>query len=114
MDRATGKTQDCFVEFFSVEDARVWEKNIRGRSNHYNRIGDRLIEVCLSNQDDLLKELFPRAKSVIWQGGYPIIQEPEEPYNTGFKTFISAEELGIHLRHAEQPQRVSNRSLSQP
>ena len=107
MDRASGKTQDCFVEFFSVEDARVWDRSIRGRGSQYNRIGDRLIEVSLSNQDDLLRELFPRAKSVVWEGGNPKILTPEEPYNTGFKTFLSAEELQIHVRHAEQPQRVS-------
>ena len=112
MDRATGKTQDCYVEFYSTPDAIAWEKAIRARGNGINRIGDRLIDVTVSSQDELLKELFPRAKSVVWDGGSPHVQDPQEAYNTGFKTFISAEELQILVRHAEQPQRVSLKPLN--
>lgn len=38
----------------------------------------------------------------------PTIQEAKELYNTGFKTFVSAEEMGLLVRHAEQPHRVSD------
>lgn len=106
MDRATGKTQNCYVEFFSMPDARAWVKMINNRSSQANRIGDRVLEVHLSKQDDLLKELFPRAKNVSWEGGQPNIVMSDDPYNSGFKNFISAEELQVLVRHAEQPQRV--------
>ena len=106
MDRATGKTQDCYVEFYSRADAQAWEKYLRNRGNGVNRIGDRLIDITLSSQDELLKELFPRAKNIMWEGGHPIVIPPEDQYNTGFKTFLSIEELQILVRHAEQPQRV--------
>lgn len=33
--------------------------------------------------------------------------EPEEDWSSGFKTFVSAEELGLMVKHAEQPHRVS-------
>ena len=107
MDRPTGKTQDCFVEFYSRADAQAWEKYLKNRGNGLNRIGDRLIDISLSSQDELLKELFPRAKNVSWEGGHPVVIPPEDQYNTGFKVFLQAEELQILVRHAEQPQRVS-------
>ena len=55
--------------------------------------------------------MLPRAKSVSWERGAPNILQPEEPFNTGFKAFVSAEELQILVRHAEQPQRVSRFTL---
>ncbi|KAL9125123.1 MAG: hypothetical protein Q9217_005622 [Psora testacea] len=113
MDRATGKTQDCYVEFFSTPDANAWVNVINSRSNAANRIGDRVLEVQLSSQDELLKELFPRAKNVSWEGGRPLIMPSDDPYNSGFKSFLSAEELQILVRHAEQPHR-SNYTLKCP
>ncbi|KAL9098383.1 MAG: hypothetical protein Q9163_005947 [Psora crenata] len=113
MDRATGKTQDCYVEFFSTPDANAWVNVINSRSNAANRIGDRVLEVQLSSQDELLKELFPRAKNIRWEGGNPVIVPSDDPYNSGFKSFVSAEELQILVRHAEQPHR-SNYTLKCP
>ena len=110
MDRATGKTQDCYVEFFSTGDAQAWVKVINTRSNVVNRIGDRVLDASLSSQDELLKELFPRAKNVAWKDGQPTFERSNDPYNTGFKTFVSAEELQVLVRHAEQPHRVSHPS----
>lgn len=107
MDRTTGKTQDCFVEFFSTPDANSWVSAIRNRPIQSNRIGDRILEVELSSQDELLQELFPRAKNVRWKDGNPLIEESNEMFNSGFKNFISADELGSFVRHAEQPHRVS-------
>ncbi|KAG8528684.1 uncharacterized protein KY384_006371 [Bacidia gigantensis] len=113
MERATGKTQDCFVEFFSTPDAKAWVDVIKYRSNAANRLEDRVLEVELSSQDQLMKELFPRAKNIDWRDGQPLIVQSDDPYNTGFKTFVSTEELQILVRHAEQPHR-SNYTLKCP
>lgn len=107
MDRMNGKTLDCFVELSSTADARMWVNIIKSRPKSANRIADRLLEVHLSSQGELMKELFPKAKSVLWDGGNPIIVEPEELYNSGFKTFVTLEELNSLTKHAEQPRRVS-------
>lgn len=107
MDRSTGKTMDCFVEFFSTPDARACINSILLRSISQNRIGDRVVEVMLSSQEELMTELFPKAKNVRWQGAKPVIKETTELFNSGFKTFVSLEELGCLVRHAEQPHRVS-------
>ena len=63
----------------------------------------------MSSQDELLRELFPKAKMVTWEGAKPVIQKPPtgDMFNTGFKAFVSSEELGCLVRHAEQPHRVS-------
>ena len=115
MDRATGKTQDCYVEFFSTPDAMAWVRMINSRSNQANRIGDRVLDVHMSSQADLLKELFPRAKNISWEGGKPSKIDTDDPYNSGFKTFVSAEELASLSRHAEQPRRVRpDNDLSTP
>ena len=114
MDRSTGKTMDCFVEFFSTPDARACINSILLRSISQNRIGDRVVEVMLSSQEELMIELFPKAKNVRWQGAKPFIQEATELFNSGFKTFVSLEELGCLVRHAEQPHRVSLPFTTQP
>ena len=108
MDRPSGKTMDCYVEFFSTPDARAASNSLNLRPRHMIRINDRIVDVATSSQAELLKELFPKAKSVSWEGGMPRIQEAKELYNTGFKTFVSAEEMGLLVRHAEQPHRVSD------
>ena len=74
---------------------------------HQLRLGDRAVDIELSSQDELLKQLFPRAKNVVWTGGMPIIEESNEPFNTGFKSFVTGEEMVMVVRHAEQPHRVS-------
>ena len=107
MDRSTGKTMDCYVEFFSTPDARACVNSLNLRPNNANRIGDRAVDVTTSSQDELLKELFPRAKNVRWEAGKPVVMETTEAFNSGFKSFVSAEELGCLVRHAEQPHRVS-------
>lgn len=112
MDRGTGKTMDCFVEFYSTPDARATSNSINLRSHGANRIGDRIVEVSVSSQEQLLMELFPKAKNVSWEGGRPKVLETQELFNSGFKSFVSAEEVGNLVRHAEQPHRVSGSRLS--
>lgn len=111
MDRSTGKTMDCYVEFFSVGDAQATLNKLTSRG-HSLKLGtpphDRVVGVELSTQEALLKELFPRAKNVVWRNGKPVIEESTEPFNTGFKAFVTGEELVMMVRHAEQPHRVSS------
>lgn len=107
MDRLTGKTMDCYIEFFSVGDAQA-AVNGKTRLGNIHKLGDRVAEVGMSSQDELMKELFPKAKQVEWDGGIPIIIETDEPFNSGFKSFVTGEELVMLVKHAEFPQRVSS------
>lgn len=110
MDRSTGKTNDCYVEFFSTGDAQAAVNRLYFRG-YQLKIGtapnDRAVAVEVSSQDVLLKELFPRAKNVLWKDGKPNVEVTDEPFNTGFKSFITGEEMVMLVRHAEQPHRVS-------
>lgn len=111
MDRSTGKTNDCYVEFFSTGDAQAAVNRLLFRG-HQLKLGtapnDRIVTVEVSSQDVLLKELFPRAKNVSWKDGKPVVEDTNEPFNTGFKAFITGEEMVMLVRHAEQPHRVSD------
>lgn len=110
MDRFTGKTMDCFVEFISDADVQVTVNRLAKR-RQFLKLGappaERVVTVVMSSQEELMKQIFPRAKSVAWTGGKPTVQESEEPFNSGFKSFLSAEELVMMVKHAEQPHRVS-------
>ena len=110
MERTTGKTMDCYVEFLSVSEAQSVVNRLVYRGQPL-RLGkhphDRVVNVAMSSQDELMKQLFPRAKNVVWTGGKPVVRESDEPFNTGFKTFITGEELVMMGKHAEQPYRVS-------
>lgn len=110
MDRTTGKTMDCYVEFFSYGDAQAAFNKCLLRSSQL-RLGDRVVDVTMSSQDALLSDLFPKAKNVEWQHGRPIIRDSDEPYNSGFKSFVTNEELLQLVSHAEKPHRVSNASV---
>ncbi|KAL8839443.1 MAG: hypothetical protein Q9176_004439 [Flavoplaca citrina] len=104
MDRPTGKTMDCYVEFFSQGDAQAALNKCFMRGNQL-RLGDRVVDVHMSSQDELLKELFPRAKNCTWEHGRPKITESTEPYNTGFKAFVTNEELLQTVTWADKPHR---------
>ena len=111
MERVTSKTLDCYVEFINLNEAvnavnRADQNRAGGRGG---RLGSRHVEVELSGQEQLMKELFPKAKNVRWDGSRPIIipTDPNDPYNSGFQGFISKEELVMLVKHVEAPQRVS-------
>ncbi|MCJ1288080.1 hypothetical protein MMC26_007433 [Xylographa opegraphella] len=96
MERATGKTMDAYVEFFSHADAQAAvSKFMRGRMEQDRsfRMMDRHVKVELSSQDALMRDLFPKAKNVRWNGQIPVIIPPDDPFNSGFKSFLSGEEL---------------------
>ena len=102
------------MEFFSAGDAQAAANKLLFRGNQLklgNPPFDRVVNVEVSSQDILLKELFPRAKNVVWKDGKPTIEESTELFNSGFKTFVTSEELVMLVRHAEQPHRVSGHKL---
>ncbi|KAL8680032.1 MAG: hypothetical protein Q9186_003750 [Xanthomendoza sp. 1 TL-2023] len=105
MDRPTGKTMDCFVEFFSQGDAQAALNKCLMRGSQL-RLGERVVDVHMSSQDELMKELFPRAKNCTWEHGWPRITESTEPYNTGFKSFVTNEELLQMVTWADKPHRT--------
>lgn len=109
MERSTAKTMDCYAEFQTVQDAQntVIRINNIFDTGRAPRLGNRVVDVELSSQDELLKDLFPRAKCLIWKGGIPIALENFDFYTTGFAGFFTREEIYGAIRHAEIPHRVS-------
>ncbi|KAI8683309.1 hypothetical protein NCS56_00455200 [Fusarium sp. Ph1] len=108
MDRATSKTMDAFVEFQTMEDAiRCAERHHQfAQTGRVSRLGDRPIEVELSSQAALMRELYPLARGVFWDGATPNILPPcaREPWGN-FKGFISCEEMVMLVKHVEVPHR---------
>jgi hypothetical protein len=107
MERSTGKTMDTYVELDTVEEAKMAVAAFQQRciNNRHPRIGDRHVEIELSSQEALMKELFPRAKCVKWEGHTPHVYTSTEAYNSGFQGFITNEEMVMITKHAETPQR---------
>ncbi|ESZ91616.1 hypothetical protein SBOR_8015 [Sclerotinia borealis F-4128] len=109
MERVTSKTLDAYVEFISFSEAanavqRFDTNRIGGRGG---RLGQRHVEVELSSQEELMKQLFPKAKNVKWHGSKPeiIARDENDRYNSGFQGFVSREELVMLVKHVESPQR---------
>jgi hypothetical protein len=111
MERVTSKTLDCYIEFVSLNEAVAavnrFETNRTGGRG--GRLGQRHVEVELSSQEQLMKDLFPKAKNVKWHGSKPEIipRDPKDKFNSGFQGFVSREELVMLVKHVESPQRVS-------
>lgn len=117
MDKVTSKTMDAYVEFVSLEDAmRAVEKHranvVAGR---FSRLGDRPIEVEVTSQANLMRDLFPVARGVFWNGVTPEIlpYNPTQPWDN-FKGFVSEEEMIMLVKHVEVPHRVRGHSLVLP
>lgn len=109
MERSTAKTMDCYVEFESASNAEDTVNRINRiyETGRPPRLGNRHVDVELSSQDALLKDLFPRAKCVVWKNGIPFALTNNDPYSTGFAGFLTSEEVVGAIRHAEIPHRVS-------
>lgn len=114
MDRETGKTLDCFVELASLHEAQHVLKQFQKRQfqGRAPKIGDRHVSVELSSQEELMSEMFSRARLVRWEGANPVILETDEYWGegikaTGFQGFLTNEEITMLVKHAETPQRVS-------
>lgn len=114
MERTTGKTMDCYVEFQTPHDAREAVRRANQTSETYRgpRMGNRQVDVSVSSQDDLLQALFPRVKCIEWDTGVPckVGRRSDEQWSTGFDGFLRDEELFCVVRHAREPQRVRSRS----
>lgn len=112
MERVTSKTLDCYVEFESFDAAvsavNKFEFNRDG--GRVGRLGHRHVDIELSSQEILMKELFPKAKNVRWVGDRPQILpvQPDDHWNSGFLGFVMEEELVMMVKHVENPQRVSD------
>lgn len=109
MDRPTAKSMDCYVEYIREDHAHlaVARFNDQARIGKRPRLGDRQVRIELSSQEQLMKELFPKAKCVHWNGQEPVISAPTDMHSSGFKGFITSEEMVMTIRWAENPGRVS-------
>ncbi|KAH8695068.1 hypothetical protein BGW36DRAFT_428957 [Talaromyces proteolyticus] len=106
MERSTAKTMDAFVEFETQKDAESTVRRLSfTESGRYARLGTRHVDVSLSSQDELLRDIFPRAKCVEWRGGNPLLLENTDPYSAGFQGFLTKEEIRGLITHAENPGR---------
>ena len=111
MERVTSKTLDCYVEFVDFDEAvnAVNRFEVNRSGGRSGRLGQRHVEVELSSQEALMKDMFPKAKNVKWKGSRPEIipRDPNDRYNSGFQGFVTREELVMLVKHVEAPQRVS-------
>lgn len=114
MERLNSKTNDIFIELTSMREAtktveRFFDLALRRR---FPRLGNRIVEIVMSSQSELMREMFPTARGLIWHGTTPVIEDmaPKESWKV-FKGFINDEEFAMLRRYAESPHRVSFRSL---
>lgn len=111
MERSTAKSMDCYVEFQREDHAHLVVRrfNEQGRLGRRPHMGDRQVRIELSSQEQLMQELFPKTKCVRWIGQEPEITQPVDTYSSGFKGFVTSEEMVMTIRWAENPGRVSLR-----
>ncbi|KAK3709404.1 hypothetical protein LTR37_010965 [Vermiconidia calcicola] len=112
MDRLSGKTMDAFIEVENGKEAHwiVTQFAKRAAQGRHAMIGNRPVELQQSNQQELMRELFPLGKRVTFYGGMPVIDDtPQYLYpnvrSTGFMGFLNEEELAHMNKHAEMPNR---------
>lgn len=110
MERSTGKTMECYVEFTSENEAEAALSRLNRGSEEGNgpRLGARHLEISRSSPSQLQKALFPLTKCIRWDGTKPVQlpTRPDEPWSTGFNGFLTNEEISSNLRHALYPGRV--------
>ncbi|PLB33505.1 uncharacterized protein BDW47DRAFT_121172 [Aspergillus candidus] len=107
MERSTAKTMDCYVEVQTRENAHETVTRINSiyETGRAPRMGSRHVAVEVSSQDALLRDLFPRAKCIIWNDGIPTELRNMDRFSTGFCGFFTSEEIVGAIRHAEIPHR---------
>ncbi|KAL9108885.1 MAG: hypothetical protein Q9227_006416 [Pyrenula ochraceoflavens] len=95
MERPTAKTMDCFVEFNSLESCDNFACIIEREQSvgRFPKLGNRHVYVERCNIDTLMKEMWPRAKCIIWTDGRPHKCANSDPYSTGFQGFFTTEEM---------------------
>ncbi|KAF2773700.1 hypothetical protein EJ03DRAFT_104920 [Teratosphaeria nubilosa] len=121
MERSTGKTNDAFIELASeVEAVRVvGQSEKRTLNGRPQKMGDRTVEVVMSCQEDLMHEMFGKAKKIAWAGNTPVVSNEVECYypgvpSEGFNGFVGTEELHEMLQRCEHPQRYFHITRHQP
>lgn len=98
---------DAFVEFKTQKDADAAARRLSfTESGRYARLGTRHVDVTVSSQDELLHDLFPRAKCIEWRDGIPTLLPNTDPYSAGFQGFLTSEEIRGLVSHALNPARV--------
>ncbi|CAJ2503585.1 Uu.00g109790.m01.CDS01 [Anthostomella pinea] len=110
MERVTSKTMDAFVEFVDPADAMNCVDKFQKTADNgrIGRIGNRPVEIELSSQVQLMKEMFPAAANgVRWHGSRPEILQGSEFSWENFKCFFSIEEMTMLTKHVESPHRSS-------
>lgn len=92
---------DAYVEFVNAKDA--WKCVSRRRSRV---LGNRHLSLDVVDPSELMKDVFPRAKGIVWEGVIPHVSANKSEF--GAKTeVISREELVLIVNHARTPHRVS-------
>ncbi|KAI1101430.1 hypothetical protein F4804DRAFT_335266 [Jackrogersella minutella] len=103
MDFTTGKTNNCYVEFETYQDALHATNRHRDISmnSRLPRIGTRVVDVTLVTHGALMKELFPNAYGVKWDTSpYEITTDAPHSWDN-FRGFITNENLTMLCKHAE-------------
>ncbi len=123
MDRLSGKTMDAFIEVESPREAGLVATQFARRlktTGRQTKLGDRPVVVEQSSQQDLMSELFPRAKTVTWVGPEPKFDTTNIEYfypgvpSVGFEGFLFDEDYAHLVKHLEMPQRVSHSLFIHP
>lgn len=100
---------DCYVEFQTHADAVAAASRFTN-PNRPNirrpRVGDRAVKVAVVQQEELMQQLFPRAKCVQWNGQHPVVMTPQDQFTATFKGFVDSEEMHMLTKYAQNPSRV--------
>ncbi|TGJ83331.1 hypothetical protein E0Z10_g5413 [Xylaria hypoxylon] len=108
MDRVTSKTQDAYCELSSLDAAiEMVERFKKGADNgRIGRLGNRVVEVELSSQTNLMTTLFPSSRyGVTWMGTRPqILKGSRYPWEN-FRAFFTEEEMVMLSKHVDNAQR---------
>jgi len=112
MEKPTGKTMDCFVEFPNHEAAYDCVSRYEYQQiGKFSKLGTRNVTLDLSNQAELMEAVFPRARLIQFDkfNGEPhvIPQKRDKDWSEGFRGFITLEEVYGIIKFAESPGRVS-------
>lgn len=105
---------DCYVEFATHADAVTAASrftNPNRQSSRRPRIGDRAVKVAVVQQEELMLQLFPRAKCVQWNGQHPMVMTAQDQFSATFKGFVDSEEMHMLMKYAQNPSRVGANEL---
>ncbi|KAF2719444.1 hypothetical protein K431DRAFT_208395, partial [Polychaeton citri CBS 116435] len=112
MERMTGKTMDVFVEVADADEARhiVMSSNRRAANLRTPKLGDRVVSMELSTQEEFMGALFSKAKDTTWVGAMPHVEYKSEEvrpgvWTQGFRGFLQPDEINMFVKFATSPLR---------